>query len=194
VQLSPYTPYACGRPAARLALPRLRDAQLAGLAVEHTAVVTAIDLGDAESPYRDVHPRPKAPIGERLAAALAAQLYGIAGVAHRSPMFESAALTKAGVMVTFQAATCGDGLVSRPEPECPATLEVGMCAGWELQAADGSWVAASAAVTGRERVTVTAPGLAGAPLGVRYAYASFPLVSLFSGDGLPALPFSSLRT
>jgi sialate O-acetylesterase len=174
-----------------MALPRLRDAQLAGLALEHTAVVTALDLGDADSPFRDVHPRPKAPIGERLAAALAAQLYGITGVAHRSPMFESAALTTSGVTVVFQADSCGAGLVSRPEPKCPATLEDGICAGWELQAADGSWVAASAAVTGRERVTVTAPGLAGAPLGVRYAYASFPLVSLFSGDGLPALPFAA---
>ena len=191
VQLSPYSPYACRRQAGRLALPRLRAAQLAALALEHTAMVTAIDLGDADSPYRDVHPRAKAPIGERLAAVLAAQLYNVSGVAHRSPTFESAVLSQAqpsAVTVSFRADTCDGGLVVQPEPACPAVLEADMCAGWELQAADGSWLAASAALAGPHSVTVSAPELPGAPVAVRYGFANFPLVTLFSGEGWPALP------
>ena len=191
VQLSPYSPYACRRQAARLALPRLRASQLAALALPRTAIVTAIDLGDADSPYRDVHPRAKAPIGERLAAVLAAQLYNVSGLAHRSPMFESAVLSPAqpfAVTVSFRADTCDGGLVAQPEPACPAVLEADMCAGWELQAGDGSWYAASAAVTGLHSVTVTTKELRGAPVAVRYAYANFPLVSLFSSEGWPALP------
>jgi len=196
VQLSPYSPFACRHPAARLALPQLRDAQLAALALERTAVVTAIDLGDADSPHKDVHPRLKAPIGARLAAVLAAQLYGIDGVAHRSPAFKAAVAEPQAqppaVTVTFQEDTCGGGLVIKPEPPCPARLEADMCGGWELQAPDGTWVAASAVVAGRNRVTVSALGLLlDQPTGVRYAYANFALVSLFSGDGLPALPFNA---
>ena len=191
VQLSPYSPYACHRQAARLALPRLRASQLAALALPRTAMVTAIDLGDVDSPYRDVHPRVKVPIGERLAAVLAAQLYNVSGLAHRSPAFESAVLLQAqpyAVMVSFRADTCDGGLRAQPEPACPAALEADMCAGWELQAGDGSWYAASAAVAGPHSVTVTAPELPGAPVAVRYAYANFPLASLFSGEGWPALP------
>ena len=63
-----------------------------------------------------------------------------------------------------------------------------MCAGWELQAADGSWLAASAALAGPHSVTVSAPELPGAPVAVRYGFANFPLVTLFSGEGWPALP------
>ena len=189
VQLSPYSPYACRRQAGRLALPRLRAAQLVALILERTAMVTAIDLGDADSPYRDVHPRVKAPIGERLAAVLAARVYNMPGVPHRSPVFESAVLSQSAVTVAFRADTCGGGLVVRPEPACPAALEADMCAGWELQAGDGSWFAASAAAAGPHSVTVSAAELHGdAPVTVRYAYANYPLVSLFSGQGWPALP------
>lgn len=208
VQLSPFTPFSDAN-GSSLAL--LRHAQLAATqrAVETpTALVTAIDQGDADSPYGDIHPRGKAAIGARLAGALLHLVYGntTAWPPWRSPVCVAAQLVDAGpgataaglLRVVFHSDE-GDGLnrlVLRPPAGChPQSGAPGgdarlRCAGWELQSdGDGSWHAAQGVrvENGSAVVMGAPPGLRGVA-GVRYAWSAWPALSLFSTSGLPALP------
>ncbi len=195
VQVSPYTPPLLpGDEANRTALAVLRSSQAAALSLSRTAMVTAIDLGDVDSPYRDVHPRNKAPIGERLAAAAAALVYGLPDSTFKSPAFASAALVPgsvpAAVDVRLDAASAATGLTQRPAPPCPARVDARACRGWELQAADGTWHEARVlSLTDGGVLVVADRGDSFDIVGVRYAWANWPRLSLFSPAGLPALPF-----
>ncbi len=199
VQLSPYiAPLVDGQDATRSAIAELREAQAAAArALPRVAMVTALDCGDFSSPHRAIHPRIKAPLGERLAAATAAVAYGMRDAPpHAHPEVAAAALLPrgAGAWLTFRTDTLGaaGGLVLRPAL-CPDGVDARACAGWELQAQSGAWLAAAAEVVSSDAVAVTwadaAVRAAGAqPTAVRYAWANWPLASLFSADGLPALP------
>ena len=54
----------------------VRAAQMKALALPGVAMASAIDWGDIHSPYGDIHPRWKSPVGERLALAVGALTYG----------------------------------------------------------------------------------------------------------------------
>lgn len=148
--------------------------------------------------------------------------------------------TTIDVVVEFHAATCtatggARGLRLVDPGPCPlrsaarkdpaamgGSLEVNItaapwvrCAGFELQAADGTWVDAAAEVLGTSepdeggasaeggdrgpcalRITLISttdasesPHAGGAAARVRYGQANWPLLSIYSGDGLPAVPF-----
>jgi sialate O-acetylesterase len=195
VQLSPYiAPLVDGQDATRSAIAELREVQAAAArALPRSAMVTALDCGDYASPHRAIHPRIKAPLGERLAAATAAVAYGMRDAPpHAHPEVAAAVLlpSGAGARLTFHADTLGaGGLLLRPA-SCPEGVDARACAGWELQAPSGIWHAATAEVVESVAVAVTWSDVAmhADALAVRYAWANWPLASLFSVDGLPALP------
>jgi sialate O-acetylesterase len=58
-------------------VPWFRDAQAAALALPNVTLATAIDLGDALSPYVNIHIRDKQPAGARLAAGALARVFGL---------------------------------------------------------------------------------------------------------------------
>ena len=55
---------------------RQRQSQTSVLSLSRTALATAIDLGDPQSPYDSIHPRRKAELGRLLAAAAYYYFYG----------------------------------------------------------------------------------------------------------------------
>lgn len=131
--------------------------------------VNTIDLGSTNS---DVHPPVKKEVGSRLAATAAKKIYG-KDVACDGPCLKSAQAVKGGVLVSF---THAEGLTTT-NGQAPAQFE--------LAGADGTFVPATAEIQG-DKVLLTAPGLKGAPMQVRYAWSVFVEPNLVNKDALPA--------
>jgi len=81
----------------------VRKSQDMALMLPYTAMVTAIDLGDAD----DIHPRDKQSVASRLVAAADHMIYN-RNVAYRSPHVRSVEMREEGYLVTFE--HVGDGL------------------------------------------------------------------------------------
>lgn len=116
VQLSPWV----GHEAATsfYQLPAIRHAQLAVNALPQTGFASAVDLGDPNpdtNPWGGVHWRTKGPMGPRLGAVARALCYGNSSVQTLGPAAERAMKVSGGVLVSFTAASLGQGgLVYRP--------------------------------------------------------------------------------
>jgi sialate O-acetylesterase len=170
VQLAPFS---AGNPQG-MNWAELRESQVvtaATLANVGTAVTT--DVGD----LNDIHPRNKRPVGERLALLARRYTYGekVQGQGPTVRDFEREADT---VEVIFD--NVGAGLEARGQR--------GQLVGWEICGGDGKYYPAQAVIKGKDRVVVGSPEVS-APFHVRYGWANFPVVNLYSKDGLPASPF-----
>ncbi len=149
----------------------LREAQyLTSKALSPSGVAVTTDVGDPN----DIHPKHKEPVGGRLALQALAKTYGKAvpcdGPTYRELKIEGA---KARVLLDH---TDG-GLVCRGDK----------LTGWAIAGEDKKWVWADATIDGTS-VVVSSPAVA-APVAVRYAWADCPVVNLWNGAGLPAIPF-----
>ncbi len=60
--------------------------------------------------------------------------------------------------------------------------------GFAICGEDRKWVWAGAQIQADNTVAVSSPAVA-APVAVRYGWADFPVVNLWTKDGLPATPF-----
>ena len=161
VQIAPFN----GQP------PEIREAQFLTLAkVKNTAMAVTTDVGDA----KDIHPRKKEPVGQRLALAARAMTYG-EKIEYSGPLYDSM-LTKNGkAAISFK--HVGGGLVAKD----------GELKGFTIAGEDGKFVPAQAKIQG-STVVVSAEGVAH-PKAVRYGWANVPDVNLFNKEGLPASPF-----
>lgn len=155
--------------------PKLREAQLKVTEqVPHTAMAVILDCGDE----LDIHPRNKKPVGDRLAAIALREVYG-RDVACYGPTFRE--LTVAGDVATVRFDHAEQGLAAAS----------GELPGFQIAEADGVYRTASAKIVG-DAVEVRGEGVR-EPVAVRYAWASWPSVSLFGAGGLPAAPFRTDR-
>ena len=129
-----------------------------------------IDLGEE----KDIHPKDKLPVGERLAYVALQRVY------KARPVGEAPRVVKAERQ--------GDAFVLTYDR--PVVLK-NDGKGFGLLGADDKWVFAQAKADG---ATVTVTGVK-APKEVRYAWANFPEVSVFSAgaDALPAGPYRSSK-
>lgn len=129
-----------------------------------------IDLGDE----KDIHPKDKFEVGDRLAAVALQRVYKTRAVGEAPRVVKAVAQGDAWVLTYDR----------------PVVLK-GEGKGYALQAADGKWAYAEAKADG-VKVTLTAANLK-APKAARYAWANFPEVSAFSAgaDALPAGPWRS---
>jgi len=207
VQLAAYSPPLFSAPpgaprprAEAEALAELRAAQAAAAAAaDGCALVPALDAGDAESPHRSVHPRAKAVLGARLAAAAAAAVYDLGpAAAAAAPRLASARVeARAGGFVAVARAAAGSGEAAAHAPlalrnsTCPGSVPPAACRGLELRDAGGEWHEADVSVEGGEAVAASDALLGAAPTGVRYGWADWPLASLYGLNGLPMLPFQT---
>lgn len=154
--------------------PLLREAQARALALPHTAMATAIDLGE----WNDLHPLDKADVGARLARAARSVAYGETDIEPMGPLFERMEIEGDRALLFF--AHAGSGLISRNAD--------GLLRQFELRGEDGRWYPARAVLRGN-RVEVSFPQVRTARA-VRYAWRDNPgALDLYSGDGLPAAPF-----
>ena len=140
-----------------------------------------LDVGEE----KDIHPRNKRDVGERLALAALRVAYGQEGPGMLSPRFEEVKLEGTTATVTFdmdgdRLQVRRDGLAGVGPNEAP---------GFAAAGPDGPFLRARAELTGPDTVRVTAPAGVGEITAVRYGWADNPRVGLFNTRGLPAAPF-----
>ena len=148
----------------------MRESQLAAQELPHTGVANTVDLGDV----KNIHPKDKGPIGERLALLAARDTLGLE-VEASGPVFRRLEKKGKGLVVYFEHS---EGLETS-DGKAPAEF-------W-LAGEDGKWVPAQAKVVGR--TVVLESGDVPDPHHVRYAFTGKPSVNLVNGAGLPAYPF-----
>ena len=154
-------------------IAELRHAQSAALALPRTAMVVAIDVGEANN----VHPPNKLPVSERLERAALAMVYKQDIANAFCPVFDSMKVEGPKLIVNFKHAE--GGLVVKGDK----------LAGFAIAGAGGKYFWANAVVEG-ESVVLTCEKVP-VPLSVRYGWANNPELNLFNKAGLPAAPFYS---
>lgn len=186
-------------------LEDLRAAQLVALSHGATGVATAIDLGDPDSPFGNVHFRNKQVIGDRLATALralagdaaASQLYPPASFLSQVAYNDSSGAPVVDVAFFRPGAPRGAPalqLALLPAPACPPTAN---CTTFQILASDGGAYDANAALAaGGFGLRITAPSLPNGvyAVGSAYAWSQWPLATLYSQGGLPVLPWRQALT
>ncbi|RVT42290.1 sialate O-acetylesterase [Sphingobium algorifonticola] len=137
----------------------------------NTGLIPTLDIADR----RDIHPRRKRFVGERLAWWATNRVYGLDAPAYTGPMLRSISRVDVGYRITFDHAS---GLRNRAG---------GAAVAIELQGVDGIWQPAEAAVDGDGLIVDdrTAPGA------IRYQWRRDAQPDLVNAAGVPAWPFQS---
>jgi sialate O-acetylesterase len=138
-----------------------------------TGMAVINDVGEA----KDIHPKDKRTVGERLARWALAKDYG-RDLVYGSPLLQGSTVEEGSVLVRF--AHAGAGLQSR---------DGGPLKRFEIAGEDRKWVWAQAEIVGKDAVRVRSAEVA-RPVAVRYAWAANPEgANLVNSEGLPASVF-----
>ena len=148
----------------------LREAQLLATKTAKIGLAVITDLGEEN----DIHPKKKAPVGERLALAARGLAYG-EKIEYSGPVYKNLKMKKNEPIVSFD--HTGQGLEARG----------GELKGFSICGADRKFVWGKAEIVGNT-VVVTSPEVE-KPVAVRFGWADYPVVNLWNKDGLPASPF-----
>jgi sialate O-acetylesterase len=142
--------------------------------VPDTACIVTTDVGHPT----DIHPRDKAPIGDRLARAALHLAYG-QKIEYSGPIFTGMKLDGNKAVLSFS--HVGGGLEAKG----------GALKGFTIAGPDGKYVPASAEIKG-DQVIVSSPEVS-QPVAVHYGWARYPEMNLMNREGLPASPFRTDR-
>jgi sialate O-acetylesterase len=149
----------------------LREAQwLATKVLPKVGMAVITDVGDP----KDIHPRKKQPVGERLALAARGIAYG-ERIEFSGPLYRAQTVRDGKIIVHFD--HVGKGLEARD----------GALKGFAICGEDGKFAWAKAEIVGKT-IEVSSPEVP-KPIAVRYGWADCPEVNLWNKDGLPASPF-----
>jgi sialate O-acetylesterase len=150
--------------------PLVREAQATILQLPNTGMAVATDIGER----KNVHPKNKQDVGDRLSRIALAKIYGHK-IEYSGPVYESMKIEGGTIRVTFSHA---DGL----------TAKDGALKWFTIAGADGKFMLADAKIVGKT-VVVSSPDVA-APVAVRYAWVNFPDGGhLYNAAGLPTAQF-----
>ena len=160
----------------------------------HTASVVSTDCGLPD----EIHPPLKKPIGQRLASAARAKVYGETNLVWSGPTFRSAEFRPRGATIHFD--HVGSGLVLRsgdfqsPKPShatgtATESHRYDSVLGFALAGLDQKFHAASGSIAG-DTVVLKCDAVA-EPVAVRYAWQDSPIANLWNANGLPAGTFRS---
>ncbi|MGD1086229.1 MAG: sialate O-acetylesterase, partial [Verrucomicrobiota bacterium] len=150
--------------------PRIREEQASVLALPNTGMAVTIDTGEA----RNVHPKNKEPLGDRLTRIALANTYG-RKMEYYGPMYEGMKVEGGAIRVTFT--HLGGGLTAKGDK----------LKGFQIAGEDKKFVEAEAKIDGETLVISSAQ--VGAPVAVRYAWDNYPEgmgCNLYNAAGLPA--------
>lgn len=173
VQLAPFQ----GSGSDKLEYAELREAQyLATQRLKNVGMAVITDVGEE----KDIHPKKKEPVGERLALQARKIAYGERDLVAVGPTLKEARFEEGKAVLTF--ANVGSGLLAGAE------VGGGRLVGFTVAGDDGMFVAADAVIEGKDRVVVSAATVA-RPKAVRYGFANYVVVNLANKEGLPATPF-----
>jgi len=147
--------------------PELREAQTLTLdKLKNVGEAVIIDVGEG----RDIHPRNKQIVANRLVRNALAKDYAI-NVPHQSPRYKSIDHV-------------GTGLY---------TFDIREPVGFAICGKDKKFVWAKAKLVGKDKVEVWAEGI-DQPVAVRYAWSNNPVCNLYSKTGSVTLPATPFRT
>ncbi|MEI6491626.1 MAG: sialate O-acetylesterase [Verrucomicrobiota bacterium] len=152
-------------------VPEVREAQfLTWKKTPNTAMAVTVDVGDANN----IHPKQKEPVGQRLAIAARALVYG-EKIEYSGPEYDSMKVDKNRAILNFN--HIGSGLVAKDGP----------LKGFTIAGADKHFVEAKAEIRG-DTVVVTSEQIS-SPAAVRYGFTNIPDGNLWNKEGLPASTF-----
>ena len=166
VQIAPFSGY--GGQSGTL----IREQQVKMLDIPNTGMVV---ISDHVEDVKDIHPKFKKPVGERLANYALAETYGQSGIAYKSPMYKDFTVEKRKLRITFSDAP--NGLISKNGP--PTEF---MIAG-----ADKKFYPAIAKIEGNT-IIVSAKEVK-EPVAVRFGWTNGSIPNLYSKEGLPVPSF-----
>lgn len=149
----------------------LREAQFETLCMANTGMAVTIELGEA----KNVHPKRKKEVGERLALIARAKTYG-EDVVYSGPLYNSYIIEDNRVRIKFDHVDGGLKIKGGDSIK-----------GFSIAGPDHKFYWADAEIDGEE-VVVSSPNVP-YPLAVRYAWAANPECNLYNGADLPASPF-----
>lgn len=151
-----------------------REAQEKIAALNNAYMVSTIDVGEA----KDLHPKNKRPVGERLASVALNRAYNRLAVVYQGPEVDEVEFAGNTAYVSFQPETLGSGLQTN-DGQLPKFFYVA--------GEDRVFHPAEAHIEGcrvvveNEQVTRIAS--------VRYAFFNYPVTNLENKEGFPVLPF-----
>lgn len=178
VQLAPFIPGNRQKPEqpGESDWAELREAQmLAAKQLPNVGVAVITDCGEE----RDIHPKKKEPVGQRLVLLARGIAYKERGLVYSGPIYKKMKIQGDKVILYFD--HVGSGLVAK---------DGGPLKGFAICGEDKKWVWANAEIAGKnsELVIVSHPDIK-KPVAVRYGWADYPEVNLYNKEGLPASPF-----
>ena len=154
----------------------LRSSQSAALELENTAEAVIIDLGEAGN----IHPKDKKTVGQRLARAARAQVYGETDLIFESPRISNVKLEKNALILSYENVATGLQI-----KEGQKKLK-----GFAIAGEEGVFHWATAEIIGTNQVRVWSDDVPN-PTQVRYAWADNPVdANLYNWEGLPAAPMT----
>jgi sialate O-acetylesterase len=157
--------------------PDVREAQATVLDLPNTGMAVTIDIGE----HKNVHPKDKQDVGDRLSRIALANVYG-QKIEYSGPTFDSAKVENNAIRIHFT--HVGGGLVAKGGPL--KTFEIAGPAA--TSGTDPVFLPADAKIDG-DTVVVSSPTVP-TPIAARYAWANYPDgCNLYNTDGLPAPPF-----
>lgn len=156
----------------------LRESQTICLRkLNHTGEAVIIDTGEG----RDIHPRNKQTVANRLLRHALAKDYG-QKIPYESPKYKSMEIKGSKIIINFNHAGAGLYCFDSKAPT-----------GFAICGEDQKFAWASAKLIGKDRVEVWADSIT-APIAVRYAWADNPVCNLYLRDGGVTLPVTPFRT
>jgi len=181
-------------------LPQLRNSQLSGNTLSNVGMGSAVDLGDLNSPYGNIHPQDKESVGYRLQLQALKHSYN-QNILADGPLFLTATtnptkpiengLYEASCVISFTADTIGTSL-HVVNNVCPEGIS-GYCGWFDIELDDGQgWRTATSANIGGDGITVVVVYQAtyeATITGVRYGWADWPVQTLYNNANLPVTPF-----
>ena len=173
VQLAPYLKRR--ESPSESAWAELREAQrLTAKRTANTGMAVIADIGEE----KEIQPRKKEPVGERLAL-LARKLVYRQKIAAEGPEFRSIVFENGKAEVVFD--NIEGGLIARETAGKSALL------GFTIAGEDRVFHTAQAEISGNRVIVYS--GDVVKPVAVRYGWANFPIGNLTNSAGLPASPF-----
>jgi sialate O-acetylesterase len=149
----------------------LRESQLhVTQHVPKTGMAVITDVGNE----KDIHPKPKEPVGERLALAARAIGYG-EKVEYSGPLYDSMKVEGNKAILSFK--HVGGGLEAKG----------GLLTGFTVAGEDKKFHNAQAEIQD-DKIIITCDQVE-KPVAVRFGWANYPVVNLWNKAGLPASPF-----
>lgn len=150
----------------------LWEGQAAALELPNTGMAVINDIGN----LRDIHPKNKTDVGERLARIALAKTYGHKNLEYSGPVFKSLKIEGDKLRVTFEHA---DGLASR-DGKPLSWFEL-------IDGERGGFVPAEAKIAGD--AVVLSAAAAPHPVAMRFAWSMLAEPNLMNAAGLPASSF-----